>query len=128
MDDQPRHDEIHLISDIHMGGAQGFQVLKETARLAGFVGWVAASRPNDRVALILNGDVIDTLAEDALDGYIAVDNATQIVARIMRDVSFVAIWTALADFVKRPNRTLVFILGNHDPGKLNNKIGSWRRW
>ncbi len=114
MENQPQHDEIHVISDIHMGGSPGFQILKETTRLAGFIGWVAVQRPDQSVALVLNGDIIDTLAEDALQGYIAITNAAEIVSRIMTDPSFAVIWQALADFVKRPHRKLVLIVGNHD--------------
>ncbi|HRI39599.1 MAG TPA: metallophosphoesterase [Nitrospira sp.] len=114
MDQQPKHEEIYVISDLHMGGEVGFQILKETKRLAGFISWVAEQRPNESVALVLNGDVFDTLAENALQGYIAIDNAPKIIHRIMTDDSFVGIWRALADFVKRKNRTLICILGNHD--------------
>jgi len=114
MGEQPKHDEIYVISDLHMGGEVGFQILKETNRLAGFIGWVAEQRPNESVALILNGDILDTLAENELHGYVAIENATKIVERIMKDKSFIGIWNALADFVKKKNRTLIFILGNHD--------------
>ena len=81
-----------------MGGPQGFQILKETTRLANFIRWVAAQRAGERVALILNGDVIDTLAED-ISGYIAIDEAVSTVHRIMGDPSFEPIWDALAHFV-----------------------------
>ena len=113
MNDLPRHDEIHVISDIHMGGEPGFQVLKETTRLASYVSWVGAQRPDQHVALVLNGDVIDTLAEN-IGGYVAIDNATSIVQRIMDDSSFQRVWDALAAFVRLPRRTLVIVLGNHD--------------
>ena len=114
MDEQPKHDELYVVSDLHMGGEIGFQILKETKRLAGFINWVAEQCPDGNVALILNGDIIDTLAEGALHGYVAIDNATEVVGRIMTDKSFVGIWNALANFVKQKNRTLVCILGNHD--------------
>ncbi|MDQ3582756.1 MAG: hypothetical protein M3495_14620 [Pseudomonadota bacterium] len=39
--DLPTFDEVHVISDIHMGGKPGFQILRETSRLANFVRWVA---------------------------------------------------------------------------------------
>jgi UDP-2,3-diacylglucosamine pyrophosphatase LpxH len=109
----PQHDEIHIISDLHMGGKAGFQILRETERLAAFVRWVATQRPDGRVALILNGDVIDTLAEET-GGYIAVDNAVDVVRRIMDDTAFRPIWDALAELVDTPGRSLVFVLGNHD--------------
>ncbi len=76
MSDFPEYDEIHVISDIHMGGNKvDFQILRETERLANYIGWVGQQRPGGRVALILNGDVIDTLAED-IHGYVAVDEAS----------------------------------------------------
>lgn len=113
MTDLPSYDEIHVISDIHMGGQAGFQILRETHRLANFIRWVGRQRPTQRVALVLNGDVVDTLAEE-IDDYVAIDNAVQVLSRIMDDPSFVDIWAALAEFVKTPGRTLVIVLGNHD--------------
>jgi len=109
----PKYDEVHVISDLHMGGVAGFQILRETERLAAYIGWVAGQRPAGQVALVLNGDVVDTLAEES-GGYIAVDNAEAIIRRIMGDPSFAQIWQALAAFVKIEGRTLVIVLGNHD--------------
>ncbi|MCX7096413.1 MAG: metallophosphoesterase [Methylococcales bacterium] len=109
----PDYDEVHVISDIHMGGKPGFQILGETARLAAYIRWVAKQCPEGRVALVLNGDVFDTLAED-MPGYVATDNAVSIVKRIMDDVSFVDIWNAMAELVAATQRTLVFVIGNHD--------------
>jgi UDP-2,3-diacylglucosamine pyrophosphatase LpxH len=114
MSDFPAYDEIHVISDIHMGGNRpNFQILKETRRLAGYIGWVAQQCPAGHVALVLNGDVFDTLAEE-LPGYVAVEQAVSVVERIMKDASFSCIWDALAAFVAGERRTLVFIIGNHD--------------
>jgi hypothetical protein len=111
----PYYDELHVISDLHMGGASAdFQILRETRRLAAYVRWVAAQRPGERVALLLNGDIVDTLAEE-VDGYIAVDSAADTMRRIMdKDPSFTLVWDALAAFVRTPNRTLVLVIGNHD--------------
>src|SRR5262249_19693476 len=113
--DFPTHDELHVISDLHMGGAPGFQILGQTERLANFVRQVRGERPDDRVALVLDGDIVDTLAED-VSGYIATDTAVATVERIVdRDPAFSPIWDALADFVRTKNRTLVLVIGNHDP-------------
>lgn len=109
----PEYDEVHVISDLHMGGKAGFQILRETEKMAGFIRWVAGQRSDGQVALVLNGDVIDTLAEES-GGYIAVDNAEDIIKRIMADREFSPIWDALADYVKTAGRTLVIVLGNHD--------------
>jgi UDP-2,3-diacylglucosamine pyrophosphatase LpxH len=114
MSDFPAYDEIHVISDIHMGGNRpNFQILRETKRLAGYIGWVGKQCPAGNVALVLNGDVFDTLAEE-LPGYIAVEQAVAVVDRIMNDSSFSGIWEALAAFVAIERRTLIFIIGNHD--------------
>lgn len=113
MEGIPVFEELHVISDIHMGGKPGFQILRETQRLANFINRVAAQQPGVRVALVLNGDVIDTLAED-VSGYVAVDEAEATLKRIMGDASFVPIWDALADFVHTDQRTLVIVIGNHD--------------
>jgi len=112
----PVYSEIHVISDLHMGGKSGFQILRETTRLANFIRWVGTQRPGEKVALILNGDIIDTLAEEVggAGAYVAVHNAVEVVGRIMEDKSFAPVWAALADFVKLDNRTLVIVLGNHD--------------
>jgi UDP-2,3-diacylglucosamine pyrophosphatase LpxH len=109
----PQYDEVHVISDLHMGGVVGFQILRETGKLEGFIRWVAGQWPDGLVALVLNGDVVDTLAEES-GGYIAVDNAETVIKRIMADPAFAPIWDALADLVKTAGRTLVIALGNHD--------------
>lgn len=109
----PQFDEIHIVSDLHMGGQQGSQILRNTRRLAAFIRWVKGQRPDERVALVLNGDIIDTLAEESRE-YIAVENAEALVQRIMKDESFEPVWQALADFVKADRRTLVLVIGNHD--------------
>jgi UDP-2,3-diacylglucosamine pyrophosphatase LpxH len=108
-----RFDAIHVISDIHMGGLAGAQILRETRRLAGFIDRIAAERPGQPVALVLNGDVVDTLAED-VSGFIAVDEAVRTLVRIIDDPAFAGIWRALSGFVRTSQRTLVFVIGNHD--------------
>lgn len=111
----PQHAAIHVISDLHMGGKPGFQILRETGRLAGYIRNLASKCPEDDVALILNGDVFDTLAEDLGDGvYVAAEQAQSVLERIMKDEAFAEIWTALGEFARTPQRTLVFIIGNHD--------------
>lgn len=109
----PSYDEVHVISDIHMGGLPGFQILRETKRLAGYIGWVAGQSPQGQVALVLNGDVFDTLAENSSD-YVAANDAVQVVSRIMNDPSFSCVWEAFAKYVSFEKRSLIFTIGNHD--------------
>lgn len=108
-----RFDELHIISDLHMGGQPGFQILKEGSRLASFIRWVGRQRPDGQVGLVLNGDVIDSLAEE-IGGYLAADSAGTMMSRIFNDQSFIPIWDALSEFVSTTGRLLVIIMGNHD--------------
>lgn len=109
-----RFNELHVVSDIHMGGRPpGFQILREGKRLASFIRWVGQQRPDGHVGLVLNGDVIDSLAED-IGGYVAADQAETMMTRIFNDQSFVPIWDALRDFVGKAGRSLVIVMGNHD--------------
>ena len=113
LNDLPSFDEVHVVSDLHMGGRPGYQILREGKRLAGFVRWVGNQRPKGRVALLLNGDVIDSLAED-IGGYIAIEDAVTMLQRIFEYQTFLPVWDALAEFVTKPNRTLIIVIGNHD--------------
>lgn len=113
MSEFPKYDELYVVSDLHMGGRPGFQIFREGERLAGFIRWVAQQRPGGRVALVLNGDIIDSLAED-IKGYVAVDDAVPMLSRIFADPSFKPVWDALTVFVAKEGRTLVIVLGNHD--------------
>lgn len=108
-----RYDELYVVSDIHMGGRPGFQILKESKRLANFIRSLGQQRPEGAVALVLNGDIIDSLAED-IGGYIAADDAVTMMTRIFNDPAFTPIWEALKHFVSRPGRSLILVIGNHD--------------
>ena len=111
-----QYDDLYVISDLHMGGKPGFQIMNRGRRLANFIQQIAV-RPSPesarRVGLVINGDVIDTLAED-FDGYIAVTEAERIVSRLYDDEAFAPVWSALAAFVRQPRRRLIFTIGNHD--------------
>jgi len=109
----PQHDELYAVSDIHMGGGPGFQIFKQGPRLGNLARSVAATRPAERVALVLNGDVIDSLAEE-IGGYVAMDDAESMMDRLYKDPAFEPVWEGLADFVRTPGRTLVVVVGNHD--------------
>jgi UDP-2,3-diacylglucosamine pyrophosphatase LpxH len=111
-----QYDDLYVISDLHMGGSPGFQIMNRGQRLASFIRQLAA-RPTaesaPRVGLVINGDAIDTLAED-FDGYIAVTEAERILERLYDDDAFAPVWSALAAFVQQTRGRLVFTIGNHD--------------
>ncbi len=108
-----RFDELYVVSDIHMGGPPNFQILNRGPRLGTLIRQLATVRPGERVGLVLNGDVVDSLAED-IEGYVAMDEAPRMMDRIYRDPAFAPIWDGLAAFVHEPGRRLVIVIGNHD--------------
>lgn len=109
----PRYDELYVVSDLHMGGRPGFQVLRHGPRLGRFIRKLAGERPGERLGLVLNGDVIDSLSED-IQGYVAMEEAESMMDRIYRDGTFEPVWDALRMFIRCPGRSLVIVLGNHD--------------
>jgi len=68
MSDLPAFEEVHVISDIHMGGKPGFQILRETNRLANFIRWVAKQRPDGRVQFSINRSGRVVRAKPVADG------------------------------------------------------------
>lgn len=119
-DTLPTFAELFAISDIHLGGSKSdagnFQIFDQGQRLAGFVDLVSVQRPNEEIALVLNGDIIDTLAEDAVTGYVALDERTAlgVVDRLWRDASFSMVWDALTRYLAKAKRHLIIVVGNHD--------------
>jgi len=112
----PQYQELYVVSDLHMGGPSGFQIFNRGRRLAAFIDHVATQRPEGQVALVLDGDVVDSLAETNLLDYVALDGDTAVsmVERIANDPAFAPVWDALARFVRRPRRHLAIVIGNHD--------------
>ena len=61
-DNIPRFDELYSVSDLHMGGAEpGSQIFNSGPELAGLIEFLRA-KPG-MVALVINGDMVDFLAE-----------------------------------------------------------------
>jgi len=116
----PIYDELWAISDIHMGGekskAKDFQIFCRGERLGNFIRYLIRQNPQDDVALVLDGDVIDSLAEDVVPGYTAVDlpTITAMMKHLYEDPGFEPVWSALHDFVHTEKRHLVIVIGNHD--------------
>ena len=106
-------DELHSVSDLHLGGAKPFQIFGSTQELVGLVDMLAAVSPRRRVALVINGDFIDFLAEEP-STYFDPDGATAKLDRIMGDATFKPVFDALRSFLRTQHRTLVINLGNHD--------------
>jgi UDP-2,3-diacylglucosamine pyrophosphatase LpxH len=106
-------DELHVISDLHLGGRPGFQIFGSTNELV----WLIVDlhqRPSAcRVALVINGDFIDFLAQAPalpFDPEGAVDK----LAAIANEPAFMPVFNALREFTATDNRQLIVNLGNHD--------------
>jgi len=116
--------ELHVVSDLHLGGKPGFQIFCQGDTLANFISMCAG--PSDRkIGLVLNGDIVDFLAE-APAAYLDPKGAIDKLERIFyEDAAFSGVWTALQEFVDQPNRRLVLVLGNHDVELALPHVTEW---
>ena len=115
---------VFVISDLHLGGvypepgskSRGFRICTHPADVAGFIGKLAALPDKPAVELVINGDLVDFLAEsDGNSGWspFTADAASALAkfkAIVARDQ---VIFDALREFLSRGHR-LVLTLGNHD--------------
>ena len=114
----PALDELWVVSDIHMGGDhKDFQIFNRGDRLARLVDHITALPDDVDAAIVLNGDIIDSLAEEKfVPGYVALDAgaADRMMEHIYSDEAFAPVWEAFGRLVRKPRRHLVFVVGNHD--------------
>jgi UDP-2,3-diacylglucosamine pyrophosphatase LpxH len=106
-------DQLHAVSDLHLGGAPGHQIFDQGPLLAATIDALTTRAPDARVGLVLNGDIVDFLAAPGatyLDPYGAVAK----LEAVLGDPAFSPVFEALARFVRAPLRTLVLAIGNHD--------------
>ena len=108
-----KFDELHVISDLHLGGQLGFQIFGSTGELTALVKTLRSRPADKKVGLVINGDFIDFLAENPA-AYFDPDRADEKLERIIADRTFAPIFGALHDFVRTSRRTLIINLGNHD--------------
>ncbi len=110
----PEFDEFHTVSDLHMGGEAGFQIFNQGPPLAALINSLCDRPPADsRVALLINGDMVDFLAARNPRSF----DPTGAIAKlddIWKEQAFAPVFAALQRFVSRPNRYLIITLGNHD--------------
>jgi UDP-2,3-diacylglucosamine pyrophosphatase LpxH len=109
----PQFDDLYVVSDLHLGGPSDFQIFNSGAELAALIDLLRAAPPERKVALLINGDFVDFLAEQNAMHF---DPAGAIAKlnRIVEDGSFRPVFAALKKFTNTKNRTLVLTLGNHD--------------
>ena len=114
---------VFVISDLHLGGVyaepgskgRGFRICTHAADVAGFIRKLAALPGSPAVELVINGDLVDFLAEAEGTGWTpftsdAAEAVTKFKAIVARDQ---VIFDALREYLARGHR-LVLTLGNHD--------------
>ncbi|MDQ4141218.1 MAG: metallophosphoesterase [Bacteroidota bacterium] len=109
----PQFQELYVISDLHLGGAAGFQIFNAGPELAKFVLHLREKDPEKKIALLINGDLVDFLAENNALPFDPANAITKL-NRIIHDPAFNQVWLVLQQWVATPNRSLIITLGNHD--------------
>ena len=122
--------EIYIISDLHIGGAapqqhehRGFQIATHTKELATFIHEIA-DRNDAEIELIINGDIVDFLAEKnasatantpleyAFDDFTY--DADEVIKKLEKIVNReIHVFSALKKLLKN-GHALTLLLGNHD--------------
>lgn len=121
----PASRSVYVISDLHLGGAypdpsrpgdRGFRICTHAPEVGVFIKALAAKPVSPPVELVINGDLVDFLAEGdepgkwspfTMDPAVALRKFKAIAARDP------GIFGALKDFLARGHK-LVLLLGNHD--------------
>ena len=107
-------DQLYVISDLHFGGQPGFQIFGSRDEMLWFLDHLAGLDAGLEIALVINGDFIDFLAE-APALHFDPDGALAKLERIaLHDPVFSPIFSALRNYVSTPHRHLIINLGNHD--------------
>ncbi|MCB9730316.1 MAG: metallophosphoesterase [Deltaproteobacteria bacterium] len=111
MDPLEALDELHVVSDLHLGGPPGRRIFDQEDALAALIDHVATLPAERRAGLVLNGDIVDFLAsEDA--AYLVPERAVAMLEEIA--AAFPKVFAALAALTRTPDRRLILVIGNHD--------------
>lgn len=142
---------IFVISDLHLGGRPdardasgrlvraGFQICHAYGELIGFIDWLAAcavDSPSEEFELVINGDIVDFLAEDDYGRAVPVAqiwtaDEAQVVSKLEKIVERTrgggkrGVFDALRDFHATADCWLTLLIGNHD---VELSLPAVRRW
>jgi UDP-2,3-diacylglucosamine pyrophosphatase LpxH len=105
--------EIHVISDLHLGGRPGFQIFGSTSELVWLLDDLRQRSPAKKIGLVINGDFVDFLAQAPTLPFDP-EGAADKLAQIAGDTSFLPVFDALRRFASTDSRHLIVNLGNHD--------------
>ncbi|CAH2806844.1 MAG: hypothetical protein CPDRYMAC_6385 [uncultured Paraburkholderia sp.] len=107
-------DRLYVISDLHLGGATEFQIFGSTNELAWLIRHLADTDPDDEMALVINNDFIDFLAEEPAAYFDTYGSADKLDRIALHEPTFKAIFDAFLYFLGKERRRLIVNLGNHD--------------
>lgn len=108
-------DQVYVISDIHLGGPPGRQIFGSGAALDWLAGTqLRAQEPARQVALVINGDFVDFLAEPDATHFDPHHALAKLQRIALEEPEFARVFSALGSFVRTANRHLIINLGNHD--------------
>lgn len=111
----PAFDELYVISDLHLGGQPNFQIFDASKELESLIQHLKGSiAPTKKIALVINGDFVDFLAEAPSRYFDPAEAAEKLYNIATREPSFSRIFDALKGFVNTKNCFLIITLGNHD--------------
>ena len=107
-------DELYVVSDLHLGGDDDFQIFEQGDTLARLIHAIRErATPSRRVGLVLNGDIVDFLAMEHAP-YFDPWHAQDSLRAVMKDPAFKPVFEALSALVGTSSCHLVLVLGNHD--------------
>jgi UDP-2,3-diacylglucosamine pyrophosphatase LpxH len=104
-------ESLYVVSDLHLGGGEGFQIFGSTPELVWLIDTVARASERDRRALLINGDFVDFLAESP-GAYFDCERAVAKLDDIIK--RFEPVFAALQRLLATPDCRLIINLGNHD--------------
>ena len=107
------YDEVHVISDLHLGGEGDFQIFDASDELVALIDDLRTRDEGLNIGLVINGDFVDFLAEDDASCFNP-ERSVEMLQRIAKAPKFKQIWKALSQFIATKNRRLVIVIGNHD--------------
>lgn len=117
-----------VVSDLHLGVGKvrkggGTNFLEEfyyDERFAEFLNYYSTGEYQDtQIELVLNGDILNFLQIDYRGHFLSVFTESICVEKLQQIIEGHPIFfRGLREFVKRPNRSITYIVGNHDQSML----------
>lgn len=108
-------EKIFIISDIEMGRGDITDDFSDDQPLTQFIEEISKGKAEEKVALVLNGDIFDFLKmayKDKYPRYITEKISLWKLQEVIK--SHPHIFEALRKFIQNPHHSLHFVIGNHD--------------